>query len=65
MGDVLASEGVEGRGRLRKARGSCQTSVDPEIPELACAEFIGARGERGQLKHLSSRRRRKKNRFPQ
>ena len=22
-----------GRGRLRKARGSCQTSVDPGIPE--------------------------------
>jgi hypothetical protein len=26
----LALEGDEGRGRLRKARGSCQTSVDPE-----------------------------------
>ena len=23
---------AEGRGRLRKARGSCQTSIDPEIP---------------------------------
>lgn len=31
MGDVLASEGFEGRGRLRKARGSCQTNVDPEL----------------------------------
>jgi len=30
----LASEGFERRGRLRKARGSCQTSVDPGIPEL-------------------------------
>ena len=34
MGDVLASEGDEGRGSLRKARGSCQTSFDPGIPEL-------------------------------
>ena len=61
MGDVLASEGFEGRGRLRKARGSCQTSVDPEVPELACAEYIGACGKRGELKHLSNRRKRKKN----
>jgi len=49
MGDVLASEGLEGRGRLRKARGSCQTSVDPEIPEPAHTESIGMRGERGEL----------------
>ena len=65
MGDVLASGGVEGRGRLRKARGSCQTSVDPEIPELTGTESIGACGERGELKHLSNRRKGKKNRFPQ
>src|ERR1700742_4175352 len=49
MGDVLASGGFEGRGRLRKARGNCQTSVDPEIPELACTESIGACGKRGEL----------------
>jgi hypothetical protein len=30
MGDVLASEDLEGRGRLRKAWGSRQTGVDPE-----------------------------------
>ena len=65
MGDVLASGGDEGRGRLRKARGSRQTGFDPGIPELAYAEFIGVCGERGQLKHLSSRRKRKKNRFRQ
>ncbi len=63
MGDVLASEGFEGRGRLRKSRGSCQTSVDPEVPELACAEFIGTRGKRGELKHLSNHWKIKKNRF--
>ncbi len=59
MGDVLASGGVEGRGRLRKARWSCQTSVDPGIPELIYAESIGVYGERGELKHLSSRRQKK------
>jgi hypothetical protein len=64
MGDVLALGGFEGRGRLRYARGSCQTNFDPGIPELAYTESIGVRGERGQLKHLSSRRKRKKNRFP-
>ena len=44
MGDVLVSEGDEGRGRLRKARGSCQTNVDPWIPELAHVEYIGMSG---------------------
>ena len=41
MGDVLVSEGDEGRGRLRKAWGNCQTSVEPRIPELTYAEYIG------------------------
>ena len=65
MGDVLASRGFEGRGRLRKARVSCQTSVDPGIPELTYAEYIGICGRRGELKHLSNRWKRKKNRFRQ
>lgn len=41
MGDVLASEGEEGRGSLRKAWGSRQTYIDPGIPELAYTESIG------------------------
>jgi hypothetical protein len=40
MGDVLASGGDEGRGSLRKARGSRQTDDDPEIPELGRREYI-------------------------
>ena len=40
MGDVLASGGDEGRGSLRKARGSRQTDDDPEIPESGRREFI-------------------------
>ena len=65
MGDVLASGGDEGRGSLRKARGSRQTGDDPEIPELACSEYIAARGQRGELKHLSTHWKRKKNRLRQ
>ena len=61
----MVSGGFERRGRLRKARGNCQTSVDPEIPELAYAEFIGVRGKCGELKHLSNREKKKKFRFPQ
>ena len=33
MVDALAIGGDEGRRRLRKASGSCQTSFDPEISE--------------------------------
>ena len=63
--DVLAPKGDEGRGRLRKARGSCQTSVDPGIPELLQSEFIGLQSERGELKHLSTHRKRKQERLPE
>ena len=65
MGDVLALGGFEGRGRLRKAWGNRQTGDDPGIPELAVTEYIGCSGQRGELKHLSIRRNRKKNRFPE
>ena len=65
MGDVLALEGDEGRGSLRKARGSRQTGVDPGIPESVHTESIGMHGERGELKHLSSHRKIKKTRFPE
>ena len=41
MGDVLALEGEEGRGSLRKAWGSRQTDVDPGIPEQGVTEYIG------------------------
>ncbi len=42
MGDVLALEGDEGRGSLRKAWGSRQTDVDPGIPEYGGSEYIAA-----------------------
>ena len=33
MVDALVVKGDEGRGRLRYASGSCQTSFDPKISE--------------------------------
>ena len=41
MVDVLASRGEEGRGRLRYARGRCQTTVDPGISEWGNPASLG------------------------
>lgn len=38
----MVLRGDERRGSLRKAWGSRQTGDEPEIPELACTEYIGA-----------------------
>ena len=73
MVDALAVEGDEGRGSLRKASGSWQTSIDPGMSEwgnplllaVSHTEYIGMRGERGELKHLSTRRKRNQPRFRQ
>jgi hypothetical protein len=64
--DALAPRGEEGRSTLRKARGRCERSVIPGSPNgathprresrVSLSEFIGGRGEPGELKHLSSRR---------
>ena len=71
--DALAVRGDERRGSLRKASGSRQTDFDPEMSEwgnpaiirwLSCTEYIGARGEPGELKHLSTLRKRNQPRFP-
>ena len=71
--DALALRAEERRDKLRKAAGR---SKYPEIrgclngetylskPQVTCTESIGAGREPGELKHLSSRRKRKKNRFP-
>jgi len=72
--DALAVGGDEGRGSLRKASGSWQTSFDPGISEwgnppagrqVSHTESIGVRGEPGELKHLSTWRNRNQPRFPQ
>lgn len=50
--------GDERRDSLRKASGSWQISIDPEISEwgnpplgVSHTEYIGMRGEPGELKH--------------
>lgn len=64
MKDVVACE---------KLRGVGKTDFDPEMSEwgnpaiirwLSCTEYIGARGEPGELKHLSTLRKRNQPRFP-
>ena len=35
------------------------------IYQVSCTEYIGVRGEPGELKHLSTRRKRNQTRFPE
>ncbi len=71
MVDALAVIGDEGRGSLRKASGSRQTDFDPEMSEwgnpplieVSHTEYIAVRGEPGELKHLSTQRKRNQPRF--
>ena len=72
--DALAVRGDERRGSLRKASGSRQTDFDPEMSEwgnppnvswVSCTEYIGVGGEPGELKHLSTPRKRNQLRFRQ
>jgi hypothetical protein len=62
--------GDERRDSLRKASGSWQISFDPEVSEwgnpplgVSHTEYIGSGGEPGELKHLSSSRKRNQPRF--
>ena len=63
----MALAGEEGRGKLRKASGSGKHALIRGFPNgkthPACgifmAEFIGHGDKRGELKHLSSPRKRK------
>ena len=74
MVDALAVRGDEGRDSLRKASGSRQIDFDPEMSEwgnpifirrLFISEYIGYKSEPGELKHLSTRRKRNQPRFRQ
>ena len=66
--DALALRADERRDKLRKASGSRKQAVirrylngETRHEEVmsSCTEFIGVRREPGELKHLSSRRKRK------
>ena len=71
--DALALRAEERRDKLRKAAGRSKYPLIRRYlngethmrrPHVPYTESIGIRREPGELKHLSSRRKRKKNRFP-
>ena len=70
--DALALRADERRDKLRQASGRSKYPLIRRYlngetrrsnPPSACTEYIGACGEPGELKHLSTRRKRKKTRF--
>ena len=70
--DALALRADERRDKLRKASGRSKYPLIRRYlngetrqrkPLSACSEYIAVRGEPGELKHLSSQRKRKKTRF--
>jgi hypothetical protein len=68
--DALAPGGDEGRGTLRKATGSREQALIRGCPNgathpfgVSFTESIGGRGEPGELKHLSTWRKRHQPRF--
>ena len=72
--DALALRAEEGRDKLRKAtgrskypliRGCPNGETHMRTPHVSIHEYIVYGREPGELKHLSSRRRRKKTRFPE
>ena len=71
--DALALRADERRDKLRKAtgrskypliRGYLNGETYMRIPHVSIRQSITYGREPGELKHLSSRRKRKKNRFP-
>ena len=71
--DALALRADERRDKLRKASGRSKYPLIRRYlngetwlsnPQSTYGEYIAIRWEPGELKHLSSRRKRKKNRFP-
>ena len=72
--DALALRADERRDKLRKVVGRSKYPVSHEClngetrqskPLSPYTESIGIRREPGELKHLSTRRKRKKHRFPE
>ena len=64
MKDALALGGEEGRDKLRKAAVRGKYPLDPRMsewgnPPQATAASCRAGGQPGELKHLSTRRKRK------
>ena len=63
----MASMGEEGRGKLRKVTGICKRDLIRKYPNVATRLVEGQShrkvSQRRELKHLSTCRKRKKNRF--
>ena len=62
--DVGACEKAGGVGKQALIP-ACLNGGTHSTCRVSCTEFIGVRGERGELKHLSTRRKRNQPRFPE
>ena len=64
MKDVVGYEKPRGAVKHALIRG-CPNGETHSIYRVSYTEYIGIRGERGELKHLSTRRKRNQPRFPE
>jgi hypothetical protein len=64
MKDAVGSEMPRGAVKQALIRG-CPNGETHSIYRVSCIEYIDVRGKRGELKHLSTRRKRNQLRFPQ
>jgi len=64
MKDVVDCEKLRGAVKQALIRGypNGETHL---VYQVSCTEYIGVRSERGELKHLSTRRKRNQPRFPE
>ena len=74
QGECLGSKRRRKTWQPAKSPGELATSIDPRISEWgnpvgeslsSCTEYIGVGGERRELKHLSTCRKRNQPRFPE
>src|SRR3954465_14063447 len=63
--DVVACDKLREAGKRALIRRFLNEETQRHALPLPATEFIGCRGERGELKHLSARRKRKRHRFRQ
>ena len=63
MKDVVGNEIPRGAVKQALIRG-CPNGETHPVYRVSCTEYIGVRGKRGELKHLSTLRKRNQQRFP-
>ena len=64
MKDVVGYDKPRGAAKQALIRGCPNGETHPTC-RVSCTEYIGTRSERGELKHLSTRRKRNQLRFPE